>query len=172
MYHLSYKTDSTLLQGYLNLQKPLPDSLKHNTFLHAVRRNGSAQLYYRLAKIVEPEATNEFWWQPRPGFQLSVQNSFGYALNKAKHARSKFLRIRYYYQAQRMYHYTGNAKEAAEVYEKHIAGKSNDYYINGLALALRAGEERWIGSEVKAAYMFSKVFYEFPRKALVCLPRF
>ena len=163
MYHLSYKTDSSLLQGYLNLQKLLPDSLKHNTFLHAVRRNRPVLLYYRLAKIVEPEATNQFWWQPRLDTNYLYKTA-AYALNEATHAKSKFLRIRYYYQAQRMYHYTGHAKEAADIYNRHISGKSKDYYINGLALALRAGEERWVGSEVKAAYMFSKVFTNFPER--------
>jgi hypothetical protein len=163
MYHLSYKTDSTLLQGYLNLQKPLPDSLKHNTFLHAVRRNRPALLYYRLAKIVEPGVTGMYYWHPSLDTNYLYKTA-GYALNEAKHAKSRFLRIRYYYQVQRLYHYTGHVKDAADIYDKYIAGKSKDYYINGLALALRAGEERWIGSEVKAAYMFSKVFTDFPER--------
>jgi len=163
MYHLDHKTDSVLLTGYLNLKNNIPDSLRRNTFLHALRKKKAALLYYRLTKIVEPAVGNDYYWRATvdTNYLFKTAND---ALKEASLAKSKFLKLRYYFQAQRLFHYSYHQEEARNVYDRHIANMHPAYYIKGLTLALRAGEERWIGNPAKSAYLFSKLFTYFPER--------
>ncbi|EHQ28864.1 hypothetical protein [Mucilaginibacter paludis] len=164
MYHLSHKADSILLQGYLNLKKQLPDTLKHNTFLHALKRNKDALMYYRFAKIIEPGLSYKDPWRNEPVDTSFLRKNAAYAFKQAAVVKSQFLKKRYYFQAQRMYHYTGQNNEAIEVYQKYLKNTEPGYYITGLTLGLRAGEEGRIGNPAKAAYLFSKLFATFPER--------
>jgi len=161
MYHLNKKTDSVLLNGYLNLKNQIPDSLKNNTFLHALRNNKAALLYYRFTKIIEPGVQPVGSWHNSPLDSNYLFKSAHYAEKEAKSAKSKFLRIRYYYQSQRLLHYTGHIKEAAEIYDKYIVNHYSGYYIKGLTDELRAGEEWRLGNNIKAANLFLRIFTNF-----------
>jgi len=155
-----------LLAGYLNLKKPLPDSLKHNTFLHALKSNREALLYYRFAKIIEPAVKPEDEWTSDIIDTAYLLKNAAYALKQAGAAKSNFIKIRYYYQAQRLYYYTGNTKLSMDIYEKYIVKAKPGYYIAGLARGLRAGKElRW-GDPAKAAYLFSRQFADFPERRI------
>lgn len=161
MYYLNTKTDSVLLNGYLNLKSQVPDTLKNNTFLHALRNNKAALLYYRFAKIIEPAVQPVGSWHNSPLDSNYLFKAALYAEKEAKSAKSKFLRIRYYYQSQRLLHYTGHIKEAAEIYDKYIVNHHSGYYIKGLTDELRAGEEWRMGNNVKAANLFLRIFTNF-----------
>jgi len=166
MYHLNHKTDSVLLAGYLNLSKLAPDSLKRNTFLQSLKKNREALLYYRFAKIIEPAVKPKDAWSSAITDTAYLLKTAAYALKEVSLSKSKFIKIRYYYQAQRLYHYAGNTNQAIEIYEKHIMEAQPGYYINGLTRGLRAGEEWRIGDHAKAAYLFSRLFSDFPERRI------
>ncbi|RFZ92795.1 hypothetical protein D0C36_15475 [Mucilaginibacter conchicola] len=165
MYKLNGKTDTLLNNGFLISGSRLPDSLRGNSFLKNLPTNKSAYKYYGFTKRIEPlvnYATD--YWDPKPIDTPALKRSAGEALSLAATTGDKFTRLRYYYQAQRLLHYSAQYKQAAKVYDKHIAGEVSGSRIKAWALALRAGEERRIGDTVKAAYLFSKVFALYPER--------
>ncbi|RKR81835.1 hypothetical protein BDD43_1993 [Mucilaginibacter gracilis] len=166
MYQLNHPADSVLLQGYLNLNRGLPDSLKRNTFLPALRKNKAALLYYRFVKIIEPAVSYKDPWRSEPADTAYLLKNATYALKEASSVKDQFLKTRYYYQAQRLFHYTGQNKRAIDIYEKQIANARTSYYIKGLTLGLRAGEEWRTGDPAKSAYQFSKLFTGFPERRI------
>ncbi len=154
MYQLDHQTDSILLQGYLNLKNQLTDSLKFNTFLHALRKNKTALLYYRFVKIIEPAVSYKDPWRSESVDTVYLLKNATYALKEAASVNDDFLRTRYYYQAQRLFHYAGQNELAIVIYNNHIANARSSYYIKGLTLGLRAGEEWRMGDPAKSAYHF------------------
>src|SRR5206468_334452 len=78
----------------------------------------------------------------------------------------KFLKLRYYYQAQRSMHYSGHFADGNSIYDRYIANYKSKSHVKGWALAFKAGEERRIGNKAKAAYLFSKVFIKYPERRL------
>ncbi|HTD39488.1 MAG TPA: hypothetical protein VK671_02625 [Mucilaginibacter sp.] len=172
MYYLGHKTDSILLNGYLNLKNQMPDNLQTNTFLHSIRNNLAALLYYRFAKIMEPAVQTEPGWHNNPLDSNYIFKAAHDAEKEAKSTKDKFLKLRYYFQAQRLLHYTGHVKEAADIYDKYIANSHPGYYIKGLTSELRAGEEWRIGNNVKAAYLFSRIFTNFPERRVQAYQNF
>jgi hypothetical protein len=167
MYHLSASTDSVLQDGYLRTGERLPDSLANNTFLRAIqlRKNASALKYYRFAKGVEKLANFGYdRWDPSPIDSLGLRNAGTTALKSALLEKDKFIQLRYFYQAQRLLHYGSGYREALNVYDKYIAANPSPSHIKGWALALKAGELRRLKDTVQAAYLFSKVFAQYPER--------
>ncbi|MEO6849960.1 MAG: hypothetical protein ABI203_03975, partial [Mucilaginibacter sp.] len=148
-------------------KKGLPDSLKHNTFLRALIKRKPALLYYRLCKIVEPAVTLKDYWRSTVTDSAYLFKTANDALREAKFAKDGFLKTRYYYQAQRMLHYTGHIKEARNIYDKYIAKSHPGYYINGLTRALKAGEDARLGDIIRSAYLFSRLFANLPEKRIL-----
>jgi hypothetical protein len=169
MYHLSSRTDSALEAGYLKTGERLPDSLSNNSFLKAmqIRKNPSALKYYRFAKNVEKIANTSYdRWDPKPIDSLALRNAGNTALRTALVEKDKFLQLRYYYQAQRLLHYGAGYKEAANIYDKYMAPAQSQSHVKGWAMALKAGESRRLKDTVRAAYLFSKVFAQYPERRL------
>ncbi|WP_183562362.1 hypothetical protein [Mucilaginibacter sp. SP1R1] len=165
MYNLKGSADTALYIGYLSGKGNLPDSLKNNTFLQALPANKSALNYYRFAKSVEPIANvKSVYWDPKPKDTVSLQAAGKEALEYALAEKDAFVKLRYLYQAQRLLHYGGNDQDAVNIYDKYIAGYKSDSHVKGWSLALKAGEERWLRDTVKAAYLFSKVFAQYPER--------
>jgi len=169
MYKLESKVDSALLLKYLKPNGKLPDSLYKNTFLKALvsgERN-RALYYYRFVKGIEPLVSVPVnAWNPKsadPQLQIAKASE---AVKRANAERISFLKLRYYYQAQRLYHYAGEISKANHVYETYIAGSKSKSSIIGLALALKAGEEWSLKNSAKAAYLFSKVFALYPDRRI------
>jgi hypothetical protein len=167
MYDLSQDADSILLVKYLKLNRRLPDSLRKNTFLHALisRRNKRALQYYHFAKSTEPFVNhfNNNRWDPNQVDSKLLIKKYNEALQKAIAENDHFLKLRYYYQAQRLMFYAGKRNEANTIYDKYIDGYKSKSHAMGWALSLRAGGER---NFAKAAYLFSKVFANYPERRI------
>lgn len=165
MYRLTGKADTVLYTGYLSSGAKLPDSLKNNTFLSALVSNKSALKYYRFVKRVEPIANIKFeYWKPTPMATSTLSAMGKQALASANDEKDEFIKFRYLYQAQRLLHYGNSYKEAGNVYDQYLANYKSQSHIKGWALALKAGEERRLGDTAKAAYLFAKVFADYPER--------
>lgn len=165
MYKLKGSADTALYTGYLDGKGSLPDSLKNNTFLQALASSKSALKYYRFAKSVEPIANvKSDYWNPTPKDTSGLQGAGDEAMQYALAEKDAFIKLRFLYQAQRLLHYGGNHKDAVKVYDKYIANYKSGSNIKGWALALKAGEERWLKDTVQSAYLFSKVFAQYPER--------
>lgn len=167
MYQLSDKDDSVMVAQNMLMNGNLPDSLKGNTFLRALTsgNNSAALQYYAFAKRVEHNANSTYSrWDPTPVDTTALHKGGTEALEKANGAKDKFLKLRYLYQAQRLLHYGGEFKPAMAIYDEHISNLHSDSYIKGRALSLKAGEIRRLGDSVKAAFIFSKIFAEYPER--------
>lgn len=167
MYDLPHKTDSALLLNYLKPGGMLPDSLRKNTFLRAMvsGRHNSALQYYRFAKSSEP-FVNQFYgdrWNPKQPDAGLLINKQKEALQKAATEKDSFIKLRYYYQAQRLMRYAGKPREANAIYDKYIANAKSKSHVMGWALSLRAGAENNLA---KSAYLFSKVFANYPERRI------
>ncbi|WP_344757790.1 hypothetical protein [Mucilaginibacter dorajii] len=167
MYDLPHKADSALLLNYLKSGGRLPDSLRKNTFLRAMvsGRHNNALQYYRFAKSSEP-LVNQFYgdrWnpkQPDPGLLIDKEKQ---ALQKAAAEKDSFIKLRYYYQAQRFMRYAGKPADANAIYDKYIANVKSKSHVMGWALSLRAGGEK---DHAKSAFLFSKVFANYPERRI------
>ncbi len=167
MYKLDSKTDSVLYNGYLNQKGSLPDSLAGNTFLKAIITNKSAFKYYRFAKSVEKIANVEARaWEPTPMDTVALRTEGAQAFTFATQEKDKFIQLRYYYQAQRLLHYGASYQQASAVYDKYLSEINTTSHVKGWALALKAGELRRLKDTIQAAYLFSKIFAQYPERRL------
>jgi len=167
MYRLKGNADTALYVGYLAGKGSLPDSLKNNTFLQALPSNKSALKYYQFAKRVESIANVRFeYWDPKEMDTEGLKSAGEEALSNANTENDKFIKLRYLYQAQRLLHYGKNYEQAANVYDKYLVNYKTDSHVKGWALALNAGEKRRLKDTIQAAYLFSKVFAQYPERRI------
>lgn len=167
MYNLDRATDSVLYIGYLNQKSSLPDSLVANTFLKAIVTNKSALKYYRFAKAAEKVANFTYdTWEPKPIDTVGLRTQGAQAFTFATQEKDKFIQLRYYYQAQRLLHYGTSYQQASVVYDKYLSPITSTSHVKGWALALKAGELRRLKDTVHAAYLFSKIFAQYPERRL------
>jgi hypothetical protein len=165
MYKFSKPVDSVLMAGYLKGAAKLPDSLSGNTFLKTIVNNNSALKYYRFAKGVEKIANIAFQpWEPTPIDTVALRDAGELAFKNAEAEKDSFIKLRYYYQAQRLLHYGHAYAQAKTVYDKYLSAIATQSHIKGWAMALKAGEARRLGDTVTAAYLFSKVFAQYPER--------
>ena len=167
MYRLDSKTDSILVSQYLKASLPLPDSLAANTFLKSVIANKPALKYYIFAKATE-RLVNYYTnpWDPSPVDTAGMLKQSVLALKNAAAEKDSFLKLRYYYQAQRLLHYAAKYNEASKVYDENIGGAASVSHVKVWALALKAGELRWLGDTLHSAYLFSKIFAQYPERRI------
>jgi hypothetical protein len=159
----------TRLSQFLDQDLPLTDSLAGNSFLTALKdpAHDAALQYYRFALEMEPlanQAYNE--WDPAPVDTAGLTTAAQKALETASTVSDEFLKLRYYYQAQRFMHIGKSYEQAREIYNQHIANITSKSHVKGWALSCKAGEDRWLGDTTKAAYLFSKVFTDYPERRL------
>lgn len=165
MYRLDHQTDSVLYTGYLDQKGGLPDSLSSNTFLKAIIANKSALKYYRFAKSVEKIANVASQpWEPTPMDTVALRTRGAEAFALGTQEKDKFIQLRYYYQAQRLLHYGASYQQANTVYDKYLAPINSASHVKGWALSLKAGELRRLKDTIKAAYLFSKIFAQYPER--------
>lgn len=173
VHQVMYGLDSAgrvQLQQDLTQSAPLPDSLMHNSFLQSLRSaNHSAALhYYTFALKAEPLANTTYdLWDPAPVDTSTLNTAAREASAKADSTQDSFLKLRYYYQAQRLWHYGHDYEQARKIYQQHIAGIASKSHVKGWALSCKAGEDRWLGDTVLAAYEFSKVFNDYPERRIL-----
>ncbi|MEX8549221.1 MAG: hypothetical protein V5804_16595 [Mucilaginibacter sp.] len=167
MYGLDSAGNAAVNQQLLGGKRSMPDSLQRNTFLDALSlaRNQRALQYYRFAKEVEPIANFSYnLWEPTPVDTLGLRNAAEKALGFASAEKDAFLKLRYAYQAQRLFHYGKDFEKAKQVYARFINPNPSKSHVQGWALALKAGEERRLGDTLQSAYLFSKVFADYPKR--------
>lgn len=147
--------------------KPSPGRSDRNTFLNALKlpENKAAAKYYGFAKNIEAIADiGADRWDTVKTDVKALDKGAKDALKNGLVEKDAFLKLRYFYQAQRLLHYGGNFEEAAAIYNKYIVRFRSRSHVKGWALALYAGEERRLGHTVKAAYFFSQVFARYPER--------
>jgi hypothetical protein len=169
MYQLSNHDDSVMVHDKLIAAGKIPDSLKTNSFLGAVTSGNydGALQYYLFAKQIEPAANLAFNnWDPLPVDTLRLRTAGLEALQHGKAEKDNFLKLRYFYQAERLLHFSKDYKQAMAVYDEHISNYKSGSHIKGWALSLKAGEVRRLGDSIQAAYLFSKVFALYPERRI------
>ncbi len=175
MYLLPKNDDSIInAEKRIGLNK-IPNAQKNNTIIQSLKSsiNPEALQYYLFAKSVEREANVAFSrWDPKPVNTLALQRDGFEDLRMATSEQDKFIKLRYLYQAERLLHYSGNIKQAMDVYDHYINYYNTDSHVKGWALALKAGEERHLGDTVQAAYLFSKVFALYPERRVQAYKNF
>src|SRR5690606_12661971 len=171
-------TDSVMLRYLTGSEQTLPDSLAENTYLKGLMRDEPARNYFRFSKELEPYATATYthYWGPDPRATMD-RDRMGQLADQApgedgKFPLNEFLRLRYAYQAARMYHYSGAYERCLETYDEYIAPLRGKSAVKGWALALRAGAARRLGEPAEAAYLFSKVFTTSPERRVQAYKNF
>lgn len=168
MYHLdSAGKEQTVPSFEQNL--PVADSLANNPFLSALKQpeHEAARKYYQFAAQTEYLSQSSYnYWEPAPLDTVGLKTAANQALQAALAEKDRFLKLRYFYQAQRLNHYAENYEQANQIYDQYIATTATDSHVKGWALALKAGELRRLGDTVQAAYLFSKVFAQYPERRL------
>jgi hypothetical protein len=168
MYHL----DSAGKDGayhFFEQDPAIADSLAKSSFLLSLKEpaHDAAKKYYQFAIEAEMLGQSNYnYWEPEPIDTVGLTEAATGALNAATAENDSFLKLRYYYQAQKLNHYAGSFAAAKSIYEDHIAKTSSSSHVKGWALALKAGEERRLGDTIQAAYLFSKAFAEYPERRL------
>lgn len=166
MYHLDSAGKENAFH-FFEQDPPVADSLASSKFLWTLKaaEHADAKKYYQFA--VEAELlgqSNYNYWEPAPVDTAGLKSTAAEALQSALDENDSFLKLRYFYQAQKLNHYAGNYAEAKRIYEQYIVKTASASHVKGWALALKAGEERRLGDTIQAAYLFSKVFAGYPER--------
>lgn len=167
-----YRLDTAGKENVRHLFDPaqmLADSLANNSFLLSLQdaEHEAARKYYQFALEAELLGQSSYnYWEPAPLDTTGLKDEANKALLLATGESDSFLKMRYYYQAQKLNHYADNYAVAKNIYEQNIAKSATKNHVKGWAMALLAGEERRLGDTIKAAYLFSKVFADYPERRL------
>jgi len=170
--HVMYRLDTAGKESVRHFSDPNPmlaESLARNSFLISLQHaeHEAARKYYQFALEAELLGQSNYnYWEPAPLDTAGLKNEAAKAVQLATDENDNFLKLRYYYQAQKLNHYAGNYAGAKDIYDQHIAKSATKSHVRGWAMALVAGEERRLGDTVKAAYLFSKVFADYPERRL------
>ncbi|MBC6111075.1 hypothetical protein ACFOG5_18535 [Pedobacter fastidiosus] len=168
VHKVMYETDSATsvkLANYKGQISELPDSLQKNSFIQSLSKQKNVLKYYLFAKNCEPYANVDFnLWDPKPRDSVAMDVKAKEALSLTESEKDSFLKLRYAYQAQRMFHYAGLHNDSKTTYDKFIGGSKENSAVKGWALALYAGSIRRLGNPEESAYLFSKVFASSPER--------
>jgi hypothetical protein len=168
MYHLDSAGNQSVYYS-IEHDAPLADSLASNRFLMALEdpKHIGAKKYFQFAKQAEfLNVSNYNYWEPAPLDTAGLTAAANQALQAATLEADPFLKLRYFYQAQKLNHYAENYEAAKSIYDQHINSLPSQSHVMGWALALKAGEERRLGDTSHAAYLFSKVFANYPERRI------
>lgn len=168
VHKIMYEGDSATnvkLAHYDGKIAGLADSLQKNSFLKGLSKRKNALKYYAFARRCEPLANVDFNpWDPAPRDTASMYVLAQEALKLTRSTHDAFLKLRYAYQAERMFHYGGMHEDSKIVYDKFIRGSKSNSAVRGWALALYAGSVRRLGNPEESAFLFSKVFASNPER--------
>lgn len=142
------------------------DSLANTSFWQALSKNPKAGAYYTFAKSCEPFTVIEAdAWDPAVRDSVLMIKKAKEALALAdKAGRDDFLKLRYAYQAERLFHYAKNYADSRLAYEKLIGSIKTNSAAKGWATAIYAGAVRYSGRPAEAAFLYSKVFASNPER--------
>lgn len=176
MYQVDSAASAKLASFESHTIDELPDSLANNTFLDALTlaKNKKAMDYYAYAKSCEPFASVNFdLWNPvvRDSIMMDKKAQEGLGLLR-KAGGDDFLKLRYAYQAERLFHFAGNYQQSKSTYEKFIEPIKTNSAAKGWALAVYAGSVRYTGNPAQAAFLYSKVFESNPERRIQAYKNF
>ncbi len=165
VHQVMYESDSATNAQLANLSKEnliaFSENVKSNSFVKGLLKNKHALAYFKFAKSCEPFAVvNYDRWDAEGGRDSTKM------IEKAQQAisaiktvkKDNFLKLRYAYQAVRMYHYAENYEACKSTYQQYVAPLSSKDLAKGWAMAVYAGSVRYGGNPTEAAYLYSKVF--------------
>ncbi|GAB1463584.1 hypothetical protein [Pedobacter sp.] len=164
-HRIMYTSDSTTNAQFSSLSKEnlntFSEDVKSNSFVKGLLKSKNALAYFKFAKSCEPFAVADYdRWDAEGGRDSTKM------IEKAQQAiaaiktvkRDNFLKLRYAYQAVRMYHYAENYEACKSTYQQYVAPLSSADLAKGWAMAVYAGSVRYGGNPTEAAYLYSKVF--------------
>lgn len=164
VHQIMYTSDSATNVQLVNLTKKTfntySDSIKNNSFVKALVKNKTALAYFKFAKSCEPLAVADYdRWEAdgRDSTKMVAKGEEALRLLKTV-KKDDFLKLRYAYQAVRMYHYAQNYETCKATYQQYVAPLKSDGLAKGWAMAVYAGSVRYGGRPIEAAYLYSKVF--------------
>ena len=165
MYGLTDTVESRLFNKYLIFNK-LPDSLYKNKFLKTLITSSKKEIlrYYLFVQGVEHLTKMSDRWYPEPRDTVKLTQKANEALARAKQTSDRFLKLRYYYNAQRLFYFAGNYRSGADIYKAHIFPVKSNSHIKLWSLDLFAGEQMHLGKRALAAYLYLKVFELCPER--------
>jgi len=174
MYHTGPATDSLIHLFLSDKHVPLPDSLQNNSYLQAMAKSREARNYFLFAKSTEPLAQIDYDpWNPAPLDTAAMLTKATEAWTLCKKIREdEFMKLRYAYQAARMFHYATDYENCIKVYESEIKPLAIQSSAKGWATSLYAGALRRVGQPVRAAFLFSKVFETNPERRIQAYKNF
>jgi len=107
IYQLDSLGNQHVLQHLSDNKSDIPDSLLHNSFLNTLASGHlSALKYYQFAKEVEPLANFAYnLWEPTRVDTTALRSAAAKALSLADSEHDPFIKLRYYYQPQRLFHF-------------------------------------------------------------------
>ncbi|WP_293310376.1 hypothetical protein [Pedobacter sp. UBA5917] len=166
MYNVDSAT-SVLLKAFSKQTfKKFPDSLRKNQFLTKLSKHANASKYFHFAKSCEPYiAVNFDYWNVKQKDSLAMIQKGCDALDSINKVGSdSFLKLRYAFQAQRIFRYAGDFAQADSTYNQLIKNTKSNSAIKGWSLALHAGS---VANNNESAYLFSRVFDNNPEKRVL-----
>ena len=166
LYELDGKTDSLYFRGYQKGKTRMPDSLKKNAFIKYLLADERKMAYMVLAKKSEPLVNTSFddkWEVIKPSKNKQHELALTYTAMGLTNNDS-FLKLRCFYQAQRLLFYGKYFNEASGIYDKYIKRTRTNSHVMGWALSLRAGGDEKLGNKAQAAYLYSKLFAGYPER--------
>lgn len=178
VHQVMYESDSATNVLLANLTKKnlkqLPQDLQKNAFVKALAKNKQALAYFAFAKSCEPLATvNYDPWNPVQRDTVQMTDKAQEALLQlAQVKKDSFLKLRYAYQALRMYHYAENYEACKATYKQYVEPLPSTDLAKGWAMAVYAGSVRYGGNPTEVAYLFSKVFNSNPERRVQAYKNF
>jgi hypothetical protein len=166
MYDVDSATSVLLKTFSKQTFKKFPDSLRKNQFLTKLTENPNASKYFRFTKSCEPYiAVNFDYWNVKQKDSAAMIQKGCDALDSInKVSTDNFLKLRYAFQAQRMFSYAGDSGQAESTYHQFIKNAKTVSAIKGWSLAIHAGS---VADNNESAYLFSKVFNNNPEKRVL-----
>jgi len=163
-YESDKKRDSLNFWNYPKQQ--FADSIKNNSFIRKLFKKKGGIAYLILAKKTEPfvNPSSDDEWKMA---EASYAREYAFALKfieMGDKLHDRFLKLRCYYQAQRLLHHGRYTKEAEAIYDEHVKDFRSATAVKGWMLNLKAGEEDRLGHAEQAAYLYSKVFAISPER--------
>lgn len=138
---------------------PTGDSLLKNRM--ALKLSATADLealgYLQYAKTVEPYVVGQYdYWEPVVRDSVKMARLIRNGIQLYDAAKKDVFKLKYGYQVVRLAHYSRQYKEAAEYYDRLIAGNPTRSVLQQLSLSLKAGALYHQGKRPEAVYLFSK----------------
>ena len=168
LYELDKPTDSLYFRSYQKGKTRMPDSLKKNSFIKYLLADERKMAYMVLAKKIEPLVNTSFddkWEVIKPSKNRQHELALTYTAMGLTNNDS-FLKLRCFYQAQRLLFYGKYFNEASGIYDKYIKRTRTNSHVMGWALSLRAGGDEKLGNKAQAAYLYSKLFAGYPERRI------